>query len=906
MGIQGLLPQLKSIMAPIRMEDLRGQTVAVDTYSWLHKGALSCGDRLCKGIPTTRHIEYCMHRVNLLRHHGVKPILVFDGGFLPMKSEQEVKRARSRKENLERAREHEAAGNSRAAFDCYQKAVDITPKIALELIQVLKQEKVDYIVAPYEADAQMTFLSVNKLVDAVITEDSDLIPFGCSRIIFKMDKFGQGVEFQITRLERNRELDLNGFTKQMLLEMCILSGCDYLPSLPGMGVKRAHALIQKLKSHEKVIKHLRYSAVSVPPQYEENFKKAIWAFQFQRVYDPATEDIVHLSGIPSDLSEDDFLGPWLPQAVVKGIALGEIDPLTKEPFEASTPCSAPAADKGYPVKESIIPSNGKKRLELPVQKNILTNYFCLTSLEAKRKFRAPKVIPKQQTLHESSLQSPQTEDSATPDSGAPKAKLKFRAPKVTPKQQMLHESSLPSPQTEDSGTPDSVEDTSSPMKNIQFSQYSSDHFSSEPPRDDSVDASQRSTEHYGRAFPWDDSDSVSPHCTSRDIGSGPPPRDQHIEDTEVEVSYCNTSAVPISPCLERMSPGIADPSLVSHNTEPSIPMPHYAESNVAPTSRNITARSSYFKKDKRVFTNQVEEQLDDDDDNTEAGTSTLSGVQPRNPGGVLKRRKLWDPQNFEDETLLPTSSHDSPAVDEGCGTDSLDDIDTTSEGRFGCNVSHVNTYSGIAEKSMDKFAALISSFRYAGSRASGLRAPLKDVKNTLSVRSILRPSEQNLRCTAKKTARGHRSECRSRSDAPNSADGPPDPRAFAHSPVFLPDLGKITDKDVDPATSPPDLRTFGHAQARSTTGSCPDQSKNTRKTVGTAVSPLDLSTFAYRPTTTASRSERSKLSPTAIRTADSPPDLSAFAYKPMKPLDGSRFAGTTLAASRRNSRGRFT
>lgn len=50
------------------------------------------------------------------------------------------------------------------------------------LIQVLKKEKVDYIVAPYEADAQMAFLSINKLVDAVITEDSDLIPFGCSRV----------------------------------------------------------------------------------------------------------------------------------------------------------------------------------------------------------------------------------------------------------------------------------------------------------------------------------------------------------------------------------------------------------------------------------------------------------------------------------------------------------------------------------------------------------------------------------------------------------------------------------------------------------------------------------------------------------------------------------------------------
>ena len=39
-----------------------------------------------------------------------------------------------------------------------------------------------YIVAPYEADAQMTFLAVRNQVEAVITEDSDLIPFGCPRV----------------------------------------------------------------------------------------------------------------------------------------------------------------------------------------------------------------------------------------------------------------------------------------------------------------------------------------------------------------------------------------------------------------------------------------------------------------------------------------------------------------------------------------------------------------------------------------------------------------------------------------------------------------------------------------------------------------------------------------------------
>lgn len=43
-----------------------------------------------------------------------------------------------RKENLARGIEHESNGNSAAAYECYQKAVDISPLIAHELIQVGK------------------------------------------------------------------------------------------------------------------------------------------------------------------------------------------------------------------------------------------------------------------------------------------------------------------------------------------------------------------------------------------------------------------------------------------------------------------------------------------------------------------------------------------------------------------------------------------------------------------------------------------------------------------------------------------------------------------------------------------------------------------------------------------------
>ena len=57
-------------------------------------------------------------------------------------------------------------------------------------------------------------------------------------------------------------------------------------------------------------------------------------------------------------------------------------------------------------------------------------------------------------------------------------------------------------------------------------------------------------------------------------------------------------------------------------------------------------------------------------------------------------------------------------------------IETEGGGKFGSNISHLGHYSDIAEKSMERFVSVLSSFNYSsGSRASGLRAPLRDVQN---------------------------------------------------------------------------------------------------------------------------------------------------------------------------------
>lgn len=56
---------------------------------------------------------------------------------------------------------------------------------------------VKYVVAPYEADAQLGFLFRNGHINAVITEDSDVLLFGCRRVIFKLDRDGTGQEVDL-------------------------------------------------------------------------------------------------------------------------------------------------------------------------------------------------------------------------------------------------------------------------------------------------------------------------------------------------------------------------------------------------------------------------------------------------------------------------------------------------------------------------------------------------------------------------------------------------------------------------------------------------------------------------------------------------------------------------------------
>lgn len=351
LGLHGLL---KSIQKPCNLKKFKGQTIGVDAYGWLHRGTVACAIDLALGKHTTklvspkfsslcqqadkncRYVDFAMNRVRMLLYFGVTPYLVFDGDNLPSKAGTEASRAARREESRKLGLELYRSGRASQAHQELQKAVDVTPHMARLLIEELKKLNVQYVVAPYEADAQLVYLEKQGIINGIISEDSDLLVFGAKRLLSKLDQHGDCIEICRSDFAACRDISLIGWTDASFRQMCILSGCDYLPSIPNMGLKTAYRSIRKHKTIERVVKMVQFEGKSkVPPEYMENFKRAELTFLHQRVFCPSAKKLVTLNPIAggTNVEELAFIGGDLDPEIAISIACGDLDPSTKDPIE---------------------------------------------------------------------------------------------------------------------------------------------------------------------------------------------------------------------------------------------------------------------------------------------------------------------------------------------------------------------------------------------------------------------------------------------------------------------------------------------------------------------------------------------------------------------------------------------
>ncbi|CAN4086649.1 unnamed protein product [Withania somnifera] len=297
-----------------------------------------------EGDKKLQYLNYFMHRINMLRHYKITPVVVFDGGNLPCKGATEEERHKRRKTNRDQAMLRLKEGNIAGAIELFQRAVSVTPSMAHQLIQILKSENIEFIVAPYEADAQLAYLSNHETekngIVAVISEDSDLLAYGCPAVFFKMDAHGNGQEVVLEHVFSNVTCvpSFRHFNKDLFTGMCVLAGCDFLPSVPGIGIAKAYNLVSKYRSLDRVLSMLKFEkGDQMPEDYTKSFREAVAVFHHARIYDVSLKRIKHLKPIPAELlqfldEELDFLGPEILPSLATSIAQGNVDPCTMEAF----------------------------------------------------------------------------------------------------------------------------------------------------------------------------------------------------------------------------------------------------------------------------------------------------------------------------------------------------------------------------------------------------------------------------------------------------------------------------------------------------------------------------------------------------------------------------------------------
>lgn len=128
------------------------------------------------------------------------------------------------------------------------------------------------------------------------------------------------------------------FTFNKFLYMCILSGCDYVDSLHGIGLAKACKFVLKTEDDDirralaKIPAYLNMRHLTITEDYKDNFLKAAATFRHMFVYDPLQRQMRRLS--TTQINETDF--PYCCNAGVKDLddetafqlALGNLDPFT--------------------------------------------------------------------------------------------------------------------------------------------------------------------------------------------------------------------------------------------------------------------------------------------------------------------------------------------------------------------------------------------------------------------------------------------------------------------------------------------------------------------------------------------------------------------------------------------------
>ena len=287
MGIKGLNNLLRNncpdIFEKIHISEYSFKKVAIDISLYLCKFKTVCGDNWLSAF---------INLIACLRKNEVHCVFIYDSGAPPEKELERKERA------AQRAKMEERVYKLEEAIEKFHLTCEIDP-ILTELYRkkktsntpkrLLKEEVVDmrlveesvkkmrsyildirpedfqltkqlfdilnvpYYNAPLEAETMCADLCKRGLVDAVLSEDTDVLAYEAPVFLSKINT-SDGTCIRIKYPELLEELDL--FSNEFL-DLCIMCGTDYNKNIFRVGPEKAYNYIQKYSTIEEISKNTK-------------------------------------------------------------------------------------------------------------------------------------------------------------------------------------------------------------------------------------------------------------------------------------------------------------------------------------------------------------------------------------------------------------------------------------------------------------------------------------------------------------------------------------------------------------------------------------------------------------------------------------------------------------------------
>ncbi|KAL1530644.1 hypothetical protein AB1Y20_001544 [Prymnesium parvum] len=136
-----------------------------------------------------RYVQNMLHKLP----ESSSILLVLDSAQLPLKAATHTRRRNSREAALARAMEANAANDQTTADKFFREAVTVPSSFTSWILtHFQKNNRVDVVVAAFEADAQLACLEANGQIDIVLSaaEDSDFIVYGMRRVMYNLKQDG--------------------------------------------------------------------------------------------------------------------------------------------------------------------------------------------------------------------------------------------------------------------------------------------------------------------------------------------------------------------------------------------------------------------------------------------------------------------------------------------------------------------------------------------------------------------------------------------------------------------------------------------------------------------------------------------------------------------------------------------